>query len=740
MKKFLAVTITLAFLLAAALPPQAYAVGGLTFSAASNVSAARGGQVSVPIIVSNNPGFAFVGLAVTYDPNVLEIAGISAPVAAMPLNSQSTLTSTPGIQWVSLINTRAVNWDGNGTVASLTFNVKSTAPAGASAVALAFTSDPNGTPVNSAGRLLSGAAAVSGSVNIAVEGSGGSGSASQPDYRFIGGDVITVGSSSDLVKRIEKDFGLFESVSVNGRTLTQNIQYDVRSGSTVVTLYSEYLNTLPAGEHTWETFFTDGERVRRWFVLTAYAYQPSGGTGGIDGIGGIGATGGIDGTGGIEGIDGIGSVGSPGTASDTGSSAVDDGGFIGTPHTSDDTGIGGTAAARNFGRVPQTGVRDITGALMALIISFLTLATGLFVCVFCCIKGGIPVKKIFAMIITLSLMFTAGAMTQALAAEELTFTAGSGIAAEKGGTVTVPITVSNNPGFFAAGLVVTYDPSILEITGVTAPVEAMPLNPHFALTSEPGTQWIHLVNTDITDWNGNGVVANITFNVNPAATGGVSAVTLGFTDAPDGTPGNAAGDLLTGAVLVSGSVNIPGGAIPFADIREDAWYFADVVYVYTNSLMTGTSAALFSPDAPLTRGMVVTVLYRIAGSPDASGLDAPFSDAPAGRWYTDAVNWAAANGIVSGHGGGVFGPEGNITRQDLAVILARFLSFRSVTLPESREYQGFNDEAGISEYAKEAVGLLFKAEIISGRSGNVFDPMGTATRAEFAAMLRRGGF
>ena len=157
-----------------------------------------------------------------------------------------------------------------------------------------------------------------------------------------------------------------------------------------------------------------------------------------------------------------------------------------------------------------------------------------------------------------------------------TFTAGSNIEAERGATVTVPITVSNNPGFAAAALVVSYDPDALQITGVTAPVPSMPLNDYFALTTSPGTQWISLINPSGSDWGGSGTVANVTFSVRPNAPTGYSYIGLGFTSAPDGTPGNSAGNLLLNSATVSGSVIIaaeyaPSYAAPAAAAYEPTY-------------------------------------------------------------------------------------------------------------------------------------------------------------------------
>jgi hypothetical protein len=120
-----------------------------------------------------------------------------------------------------------------------------------------------------------------------------------------------------------------------------------------------------------------------------------------------------------------------------------------------------------------------------------------------------------------------------------------------------------------------------------------------------------------------------------------------------------------------------------------------------------------------------------------SGLSNPFSDVDAGEWYTDGITWAAANGIVLGYGDGTCGPEDNVTREQLAAILNRYAKFRNLSLPETRDYTGFNDDRNISAYARDSVARLFKAEIINGKPNGVFDPRGDATRAEIAAMLHR---
>jgi hypothetical protein len=176
---------------------------------------------------------------------------------------------------------------------------------------------------------------------------------------------------------------------------------------------------------------------------------------------------------------------------------------------------------------------------------------------------------------------------------------------------------------------------------------------------------------------------------------------------------------------------------PFADVFEDDWFYSDVEFASRNGLFNGTSETTFSPHMATTRGMIVTVLYRLAGSPDVSALANPFSDVASGQYYTDAVKWAAKNGIVLGIGENKFAPDEDISRQDLAVILNRYAVFANLKLPAARLYVKFSDDADIADYAKEAIEAFFKANIVSGKGDGIFDPKGTATRAEVAAMLHR---
>jgi len=174
---------------------------------------------------------------------------------------------------------------------------------------------------------------------------------------------------------------------------------------------------------------------------------------------------------------------------------------------------------------------------------------------------------------------------------------------------------------------------------------------------------------------------------------------------------------------------------PFVDVTEIDWFFESVRFAHQNNLFSGTSATTFSPNTPMTRAMMVTVLHRMAGEPSVSGLPNNFTDVTYGTWYDNAVRWAAANGIVSGIGNSQFAPNNNITREQMAVILNNFSRHMGLDLPTIRTGV-FVDEAEISAWAQDAVNALYEAGVISGMGNNHFNPQGQGTRAEVATMLR----
>ena len=177
--------------------------------------------------------------------------------------------------------------------------------------------------------------------------------------------------------------------------------------------------------------------------------------------------------------------------------------------------------------------------------------------------------------------------------------------------------------------------------------------------------------------------------------------------------------------------------LPFDDVHEGDWFYDDVVYVYETGLMYGTGATKFSPNMSLTRGMLVTILGKQYGIDIGEYPNSSFSDVDNNIYYAPYIEWARQNEVVFGIGDNKFAPDRIISRQDLATILHRYAGFIEFTLPVSRPYTQFVDENDIAAYAKGTVQALYSSGVISGRPGNIFDPKGTATRAEAAAMLRR---
>ena len=176
--------------------------------------------------------------------------------------------------------------------------------------------------------------------------------------------------------------------------------------------------------------------------------------------------------------------------------------------------------------------------------------------------------------------------------------------------------------------------------------------------------------------------------------------------------------------------------LPFADVSGSDWFYNDVRYVYGKGIMDGTGADRFSPNAPLTRAMIVTILYRMAGSPSVSG-SSDFTDVAAGKWFAKAVAWAAANGIVNGYGSGLFGPNDPVTREQLAAILYRYAVYGGMTAVTLEENLGsFADTAQLSAYAIQAMNWAVGQGLINGSGSNLV-PKAQATRAQVAAIIHR---
>ena len=176
--------------------------------------------------------------------------------------------------------------------------------------------------------------------------------------------------------------------------------------------------------------------------------------------------------------------------------------------------------------------------------------------------------------------------------------------------------------------------------------------------------------------------------------------------------------------------------LPFTDVKSGDWFYEAVQYVYDKGMMTGVSADRFAPASTTTRGMIVTILYRLENEPAVSGGSA-FTDVESGTWYADAVAWAAANDIVNGTSATTFAPNSPITREQMAAILYRYAAYKGYDVSQKADLSGYTDAASISGYAKDALAWANAQKLITGVTDTTLNPQGSATRAQVATILMR---
>ncbi len=176
--------------------------------------------------------------------------------------------------------------------------------------------------------------------------------------------------------------------------------------------------------------------------------------------------------------------------------------------------------------------------------------------------------------------------------------------------------------------------------------------------------------------------------------------------------------------------------LPFTDVKSGDWFYEAVQYVYDKGMMTGVSADRFAPASTTTRGMIVTILYRLENEPEVSGGSA-FTDVENGAWYADAVAWAAANDIVNGTSATTFAPNSPITREQMAAILYRYAAYKGYDVSQKADLSGYTDAASISGYAKDALAWANAQKLITGVTDTTLNPQGSATRAQVATILMR---
>lgn len=179
----------------------------------------------------------------------------------------------------------------------------------------------------------------------------------------------------------------------------------------------------------------------------------------------------------------------------------------------------------------------------------------------------------------------------------------------------------------------------------------------------------------------------------------------------------------------------PEPTIPFTDVSEGDWFYDAVCYVYENGMMNGVSETSFAPNATTSRAMIVTILYRLENEPAVSGSS--FTDVPSGQWYSNAVAWAAENGIVNGVTDTTFAPNSAITREQMAAILYRYAAWKGCDVSGRVDLSGYTDAASVSAYATEAMAWANAEGLITGVTDTTLRPAGSAVRAQAATILMR---
>lgn len=175
--------------------------------------------------------------------------------------------------------------------------------------------------------------------------------------------------------------------------------------------------------------------------------------------------------------------------------------------------------------------------------------------------------------------------------------------------------------------------------------------------------------------------------------------------------------------------------LPFIDVKESDWFYEAVQFAVESGMMNGTGGSSFQPNAMLSRSMIATILWRLEGAPGEN--PSRFTDVPTGQWYTEGVNWAAANDLVNGYGNSTFGPKDDITREQMAAILYRYAQFKGYDCTVQGDLSRFADGGQTSDWARDAVVWAVDKGLLTGKGGGLLDPKGTATRAEVATILMR---
>ena len=234
--------------------------------------------------------------------------------------------------------------------------------------------------------------------------------------------------------------------------------------------------------------------------------------------------------------------------------------------------------------------------------------------------------------------------------------------------------------------------------------------------------------------------AGATVTLTPAPDAGYQVGTVAVTDrfgeavaVTENADGTYVFTMPNGQVTVT--VTFEQAPLPFHDVTEGDWFYDAVRYAYENGLMDGVGEGQFAPNSETTRAQLVTILHRLAGEPEPGG-DSGFSDVAAGTWYTDAVAWAAENGIVNGTTDTTFAPGEDITREQLVTVLYRYAESKGYDVSASADLSGYPDAGQVQDYAQPAMAWAVAEGIVEGVDGTL-NPAGNASRAQIATILMR---
>lgn len=257
-----------------------------------------------------------------------------------------------------------------------------------------------------------------------------------------------------------------------------------------------------------------------------------------------------------------------------------------------------------------------------------------------------------------------------------------------------------------------------------------------ALTLKQGASMVVYAGTGtVTD----GTLMDVTIG---ASAGKNGVVTAGHRYIATGTVGATVRVSTAGSFGVQGTVSFAaagsqsGNSLPFVDVKNGDWYSGAVQYVYEKGYFSGTSGDVFSPNTPMTRAMLATVLYRVSGE-SVSGSKSAFSDVSDGQWYSAGVTWASEKGVVNGMGNGTYCPDLSVSREQIVTMLYRYQSYRSGSVSAKGSLTGYPDGSLVSDWARPAMEWATGAGLIQGRDTGHLDPKGNATRAEVATILQR---